>query len=118
MKIEELNQEIKIVSDIDKIETPSNFLDVLMGSGGSSIMIYKEDLSEAFFDLKSKLAGECLQKASNYRKRIAIIGDYSRYNSKSLKDFIYESNKNKQILFVGSIDEALAIWGTRRTASS
>ena len=118
MKVEEVNKEIKIISAIDKIETPSDFLEVLMGCGGSSVIIYKEDLSDAFFDLKSKLAGECLQKVSNYRKRVAIIGDYSMYDSKSLRDFIYESNKTKQILFVGSVDEALSIWGIQRKAKT
>ena len=34
-------------------------------------------------------AGEILQKYINYGGRIAVYGDYSRYTSKPLKDFIY-----------------------------
>jgi hypothetical protein len=48
-----------------------------------------------------------LQKFSTYGSRLAIIGDFSKYDSKSLRDFIYESNKTGRICFVGSQDEAV-----------
>ncbi|MCG8570426.1 MAG: DUF4180 domain-containing protein [Spirochaetes bacterium] len=38
---------------------------------------------------------------------MAIIGDFSIYSSKSLKDFIYESNKTGQVIFVDSLESAL-----------
>jgi hypothetical protein len=47
-----------------------------------------------------------LQKFVNYNFKIAIVGDYSRYQSNVLKDFIYESNKQGEINFVKSIEEA------------
>jgi hypothetical protein len=53
------------------------------------------------------MAGEILQKFSNYRMRLAIVGDFSEYKSKSLRDFIRESNRTGTINFVGTIDEAL-----------
>jgi hypothetical protein len=40
---------------------------------------------------------------------LAIVGDFSKYASKSLKDFIYESNKGKQINFVASQAEGLNV---------
>lgn len=57
------------------------------------------------------MAGEILQKFSNYRMPLAIIGDFSGLDSKSLKDFIRESNKNKHVSFVGSFDEAMSVLG-------
>ena len=39
--------------------------------------------------------------------RIAIYGDYSRYTSKPLRDFIYESNKGKSVFFVATKEEAI-----------
>ena len=48
-----------------------------------------------------------MQKFINYRKKIAIVGDYSKYTSKPLKDFIYESNKGNSIYFVPGIDDAV-----------
>ncbi|KAA8787719.1 hypothetical protein ABIE27_002964 [Paenibacillus sp. 4624] len=71
------------------------------------IIVNKSEVSEAFFDLKTRLAGEVLQKFINYQTKIAIIGDYSGYSSKSLKDFIYESNNGNDIFFVS--DEHRAI---------
>jgi len=47
-----------------------------------------------------------LQKFSTYNGRLAIIGDFSKYDSKSLKDFIFESNKGRRVNFVGTTDEA------------
>lgn len=37
----------------------------------------------------SEIENEVLQKFINYQTKIAIIGDFSGYTSKSLKDFIY-----------------------------
>ena len=59
------------------------------------------------FHLSTKLAGEILQKFINYHVKIAIVGDFSAYTSKSLKDFIYESNNGKDIFFLP--DEKKAI---------
>jgi len=59
-----------------------------------------------FFDLKTGFAGEILQKFSNYKVKLAIIGDFSSFTSKSLRDFILESNKHGHINFVSTIDEA------------
>ncbi len=53
------------------------------------------------------MAGELLQKFSNYRVRLVIVGDFSGYTKKSIKDFIFESNNGKQINFLASTTEAL-----------
>lgn len=62
-----------------------------------------------FFDLKSGIAGDILQKFSTYRVRLAIVGDFSKYRSKSLNDFVYESNKGRHINFVNSTADAVKI---------
>lgn len=71
------------------------------------IIIREKNISPDFFDLKTGLAGEILQKFSNYRVQLAIIGDFSKYSSKSLEDFIYESNKGRQVNFLGSLEQAI-----------
>lgn len=71
------------------------------------IVMKKSILSERFFDLKTGLAGEVLQKFINYRVKVAIIGDFSMYSSQSLRDFIYESNNGNDIFFLPSEEEAL-----------
>jgi hypothetical protein len=60
------------------------------------------------------LAGGILQKASNYGLKIGNVGDFTSIKSKSLRDFIYESNKTKQIVFKESKEEILAIFAKER----
>jgi ABC-type branched-subunit amino acid transport system substrate-binding protein len=66
----------------------------------------EHNLPVEFFDLKTKLAGDILQKFSTYQGRLAIVGDFTKYESKSLRDFIYESNKARRINFVSTLEEA------------
>jgi len=37
---------------------------------------------------------------------LAIIGDFAKYESKSLHDFIRESNKGNRIFFLSNIEDA------------
>jgi hypothetical protein len=84
----------------------------LLGETGtencSKIILHERNLHEDFFKLASGLAGDILQKFSNYRFKLAIIGDFSKYQSKSLQDFIRESNKGNSVFFVDNIDNALS----------
>lgn len=73
----------------------------------NKIALNKEAIIEDFFILSSGLAGEILQKFINYQIKFAIYGDYSKYTSKPLKDFIYESNNGKDIFFIKDEDEAI-----------
>ena len=87
-----------------------DFLDLIGNAnyqGAEKIIMMKYNIHPDFFDLKTRLAGEVLQKFSTYRQKLAIVGDFSEYTSKSLHDFIRESNRMKQILFVNTISEAL-----------
>ena len=70
-------------------------------------IIHENNLSKEFFNLGSGVAGDILQKFSNYRLRLAVVGDFSKYKSKNLNDFFRESNKTGNILFVNSVDDAL-----------
>jgi hypothetical protein len=71
------------------------------------IVLNKESITEDFFKLSTGIAGEILQKVANYRKKLAIIGDFSCYTSKPLHDFIYESNRGNTVFFVANEDEAI-----------
>ena len=88
-------------------------LDVLMTAkyeaGTKNIVIDKALIAEEFFALSTGLAGEILQKYVNYGGRIAIYGDFSRYTSKPLKDFIYESNQGHDVFFAATREEAIAM---------
>lgn len=100
-----------IVADEIVIEDAQSALDLMVSvqyeTNCDKIILHKSCVADDFFVLSTGIAGEILQKFINYRKKIAIVGDYSKYTSKPLKDFIYESNKGNSIFFVPSIEEAL-----------
>ena len=111
-KIEKSNIVCAVIkSDEIIIKDAQSALDLLMSAkyevGTKNIVIDKKLVSEDFFVLSTGLAGEILQKFINYGGRIAIYGDYSHYTSKPLKDFIYESNKGKDVFFSATLSEAI-----------
>jgi len=75
--------------------------------GCTNFIFKKEHFPEEFYDLKTGLAGEILQKMTNYRLKLAIVGDFSGIQSKSLNAFIIESNRGRQNFFVSTEEEAI-----------
>ena len=103
--------DIAVVSgDQAEITTSRAALDLVMTvqyeAGAKRVAFDKRVLGEDFFILSTGLAGEILQKFINYHVKAAVFGDCSRYTSKPLKDFIYESNNGKDIFFTASKEEA------------
>jgi hypothetical protein len=102
----------EVISDtivINNIDDGIDLMGNLYYQGFESIVIHEENISPDFFDLKTGIAGEILQKFSTYRVRLAIVGDFSKYTSKSFNDFMYESNKARHVNFVRTTAEALEI---------
>jgi hypothetical protein len=102
---------VEIISEDVLISTEQDALDLMADIGyqfeSTKIILHKKNISELFFELKTGLAGAVLQKFSNYRVRLAIIGEFSNPGSKSLDDFIFESNRTRHIIFVEDIRVAL-----------
>ena len=108
--IERNGRRVAVVDRWARITNPLDLLDAMATAGYlgcSSMATYAESLGATFFDLKTKIAGEMLQKFSNYRMRLAIIGDFSNVSSRSLNDFIWESNNGDTVCFVDSLERAL-----------
>jgi len=91
------------------IKTTSDFLDVLANSTTQTVAINKESLTHDFFDLKTGIAGQLLQKVSNYGRRLMILGDFSEFTSQSLHSFIHESNRGGTVLFVADIESGVEL---------
>lgn len=108
---------VLVESDEPVITDAQSAIDLLMSAqydvGSKDIVIPKQLVVEDFFVLSTGLAGEVLQKYVNCGGRMAIYGDYSRYTSKPLKDFMYESNKGRDFFFVSTRDEAVAALAKR-----
>lgn len=100
----------EIIADKVIISETQDALDLMADAGwqgASGLMLNAENFTPDFFDLKTGIAGDILQKFSTYNMRLAIIGDFSAVKSKSLNDFIFESNKYGRISFVSSREEAI-----------
>ena len=110
--IEKNNKIISIFSGEEKVITDvQSALDLIMTSkyeyNTNLIAVDKKIVADDFFVLSSGVAGEILQKFVNYQAKLAIFGDYSKYTSKPLKDFIFESNKGKNVFFVDDENQAI-----------
>ncbi len=106
------NQNIAVIRSNDLlIKDLQSALDLAMTvsyeTGIHNFVLPKTCIINDFFVLSTRLAGEVLQKYINYSFKIAVWGDYSVYNSKSLHDFIYESNHGNDFFFVGTESEAI-----------
>lgn len=104
VKIAEVtDEEFRISSVQDAVDLLGN----MYYSNCNAIVLKEINLHPDFFRLHTGLAGDILQKVSNYQFKLAIIGDFSKYTSKSMQDFIRESNKGNRVFFVENVEEAL-----------
>ncbi len=121
MAIEKLLQGNRILAVIeggDQVMTDvQSALDLMMtvkyDVGCKDIVIDKRLITENFFILSTGLAGEILQKFTNYGVRIGIYGDFSHYTSKPLRDFMYESNQGKHVFFTATKEEVIHLMTSR-----
>jgi hypothetical protein len=102
--IAELKDDNLLIADAQEI---LDLIGDLVSEDCTRIIIHDRNLHADFFRLKTGLAGEILQKFSNYRVKLAITGDFSRYESNSLRDFIRESNKGTTVFFADNTESAL-----------
>lgn len=100
----------EIITDKVILRSTEDGLDLLGNlyyQGFDKIIIHEKNITPEFFDLKTKIAGKILQKFAQYQMPLIIVGDFSKYKSKSLNDFIFESNKSQQINFIKDLSNIL-----------
>jgi hypothetical protein len=92
------------------IKTVQDALD-LMGNasyqGLRSVLLNEENLDAQFYDLRSGIAGEILQKFASYQMKLAIVGEFEKYNSNALNALIAECNRGGHIFFVSDMNSAI-----------
>jgi hypothetical protein len=71
------------------------------------IAIPVQRLGDDFFELRTRIAGELVQKFAMYGARVAIVGNiHDRVmTSRSLSALVAESNRGRDLWFVDSLDE-------------
>jgi Domain of unknown function (DUF4180) len=104
---------LRIAAEGPSLGSEAGALDIIGATYGQDvemIAVPVARLGDDFFRLRNGSAGAFIQKFSNYRHRLAIVGDISAHlaNSKPLHDFVYESNKGRDVLFVPDMDALAA----------
>lgn len=78
-----------------------------LGRGAGWIALPVVRLDPDFFSLRSGVAGEVVQKLTNYRLRLAVLGDVAPLTgaSTALRDWVREVNRGTTVWFVADLDE-------------
>jgi Domain of unknown function (DUF4180) len=74
---------------------------------GRGLILSESDLGPAFFDLRTGLAGELIQKLVNYRVRTAIIVATPKDHDDRFAELAHEHATHPTVRFVRSIDDAI-----------
>jgi hypothetical protein len=80
------------------------------------VILPVSEVDGAFFQLKTGVAGDLIQKFVNYRLRLAIIGDVAAYaeQSAALRAFISESNRGRTLWFCPTLGDLQARLASER----
>ena len=71
-------------------------IEACWNEGTDCLLVYPENLTEQFFDLSSREAGEILQKLRTYHIRMAVVGSpESMKLSRRFADLMVEENRNR-----------------------
>ncbi|HJT55378.1 MAG TPA: DUF4180 domain-containing protein [Ktedonobacteraceae bacterium] len=106
-------QEVQVLictPDGEKLKSEREAIDLIgeaLQQGAQVIVIPVKRLNDDFFSLKTRIAGEIIQKFVTYRRQLVILGDISRYveQSKAFRDFVYETNRGIQVWFLRDFQE-------------
>ena len=106
-EVVEFGAERVLVCDADGplIDAESRATDLVgeaLSAGATLVAIPVQRLAPAFFQLRAGLAGVVAQKVVNYRLRLAVVGDIAAQVAASapLRDWVIESNRRGEVLFV------------------
>lgn len=96
--------------DGPQLQTERDVVDLIgaaLEHNADLVLVPAERLTDDFFTLRTRLAGEFAQKFVNYRLRLAILGDISQHlaRSEALRDFVAETNRGNQLWFVATSQE-------------
>jgi molybdopterin-guanine dinucleotide biosynthesis protein A len=100
---------IELISADTPLSTENDALDLISlcwEHETSFVVIHNEALSESFFDLKTKAAGNIIQKLVNYGAKAAAIISQETIQNERFKEMAMEINKGNHFRMYGSKEEA------------
>lgn len=91
---------------LDGERAATDLIGEALGAGAAILVVPVGRLAPGFLALRTRIAGEAIQKFVNYGLRVAFLGDISEAvaASDALRDFVRESNRGRHVWFVA--DEA------------
>jgi hypothetical protein len=90
--------------------TVTDLVGAAMSQRAEWVAVPVSRLDEPFFDLRSGVAGEVVQKLTTYRLGLAVLGDVTGpvAASTALRDFVREANRGRTVWFLADLDELAA----------
>ncbi|MCD4711820.1 MAG: DUF4180 domain-containing protein [Clostridiales bacterium] len=100
---------VELISTTVPISTENDVLDVIAlcwEHETNLLMIHYNALADEFFDLKTKLAGNIIQKLINYGiKTVNVIPKFALDNDR-FREMVFETNKSNHLRMYESIEDA------------
>jgi hypothetical protein len=95
---------------LSTIQDAIELIGLASSQGASVIVVPKTRLDPEFFDLKTRIAGEFLQKMLIYGWKFAVIGDFraEMERSSAFRDFLTECDRGRDFFFVADRETLLA----------
>jgi hypothetical protein len=89
------------------VDTVLDLIGDALGQRAEWVAVPVARLDPRFYSLRSRVAGEVVQKLANYRLRLAVLGDVTAHTSASdaLRDWVREANRGGQVWFVADTGE-------------
>jgi hypothetical protein len=93
-----------VVNESDAVQL---IVDAYYAHQAEWIAFTPEQLGDEFFELRTGRAGAITQKFVSYQMGLAVVGDISARVavSKTLADWVRESNRGRNLLFAADLDE-------------
>lgn len=95
---------------IDTADAARDLIGEAMAQGASIIVVPVTRLDPSFFQLRSGLAGDVLQKVVNYGRKLAVVGDISAHvaASDAFRDVVREADRGESVYFAADLDALVA----------
>lgn len=92
---------------LDTEGAATEILGEAFGLRAGIVVIPAERLTDDFFELRTGLAGEIVQKFATYQVQLVIVGDIAARvdDSASLDAWVSESNRGRQLWFVPTFED-------------
>ncbi|MHC1783273.1 MAG: DUF4180 domain-containing protein [Anaerolineaceae bacterium] len=100
---------LECIPDGGTIQTDRDLLDLIAACGEQMcdrLLVHAGLLAADFYNLKTGLAGDLLQKLVNYQVRSAFILDEEQVGNGRFYDMMIESNRGGQFHFCYNVDDA------------